>query len=96
MKKRLDAGKGVALLVLRPSGKFKSVLGENCPHDSRSSDYRHDYRRVARPNLAKKPFSNPTGSVADVPDCLARLGIELDELPQSLKVYERLLNWAIV
>ena len=38
----------------------------------------------------------PTDSVAGVADYLARLGLEPDEPSPWRKVYERLLNWAIV
>ena len=94
MKKRYsDTGRGLALLALRPSGKLKkSVLGENFLHDSHSSDYHHGDRRVARPNLGKKPLSSPTNGVVGVPDHLARLGLEPDEPSPWLKLYEWLLN----
>ena len=96
MKKRyIDVGRGLALLALRPSGKLKSVL-EDCLDDSRSSYYHHGDRRASRPNLGNKPLSTPTDSAVDVPDCLARLGLERDEPPSWLKVYERLLKWATV
>ena len=69
------------------------MLEENCLHDSRSSDYHHGDRRVARPY---QPLSNLTDGVVDVPDCLARLGLEPDEPSPWLKVYERLLGSVIV
>ena len=50
----------------------------------------------ARPNLGNKLLSIPTDSVVDVPACLACLGLEPDEPSPWRKVYERLLNWAIV
>ena len=98
MKKRYsDFGRGLALLALMPSGKLKkSVLGENCLHGGRSSDYRHGDTRVARPNLGNRLLSTPTDSVAGIPDCLARLGLEPDEPSPWREVYEWLLNWAIV
>ena len=86
MRKRyIDPGRGLALLALRPSEKLKKGVLGRIPCITVA--VRIIIMTIGG-SLVQTParnLSNPTDSVADVPDCLARLGIELDELPQSLK-----------
>ena len=66
-------------------------------HDGRGSEYHNGDRRIARPNLSDNPLSpNAIDSAVDAPDWLTRFGIDPNEPPPWLKVYQRLLNWAIV
>lgn len=96
LRKRSGSPRSQAIWEIEEE-RARGELPADDMHDARGSDYYNGDRRVARPNLGDNPLSpNPIDSAVDAPDWLTRFGLDPNEPPPWLKVYQRLLNWAIV
>jgi len=96
LRKRSGSPRSQAIWEIEEE-RARGELPADDMHDGRGSDYYNGDRRVARPNHGDNPLSpNPIDSAVDAPDWLTRFGLDPNEPPPWLKVYQRLLNWAIV